>query len=544
MTSDDPLRRRARFAEFARAADVVPEHPDYAKITEQLSAVEKHDPEFDRAMKAHVQRCNFLTAAFQQNGPSLYVDTYLRKFLIEYNNRVFKGRGNEQPTSFNILRSFVTPDEKAFVLRLLPEKFFQFNLLDYLDFVTSDAADGSITVDDFEELTIYELNTGGSFAQIVLPGFEHLVFCGAAIAREGAEFSIMAIFGNRRSQFVEGVQIDPERIRPQKREFIGEGPWDTSAEKLFDSDEFYPLIAMTRIDASNRRIQARYIMHESKDTFRVTTDDPAVMLEPTFYQFGADMNAIIKTTLDELSRYRHVFNLLNNLLHFLKFFQRREDDFYVERHPTQLKLGPQTTKIRKMRSILEARFCPNYQDVLTLAQADGSRSSLLDRMDLKFETSGYWRPLQPDKLGADKFGNPIHGKTWVEQRLSWREIENADADQGEQKTSVTQVPRSDDVGYVYIIRSPVHERNVYKIGFTKRDPEDRANDLSATSGQPDALVVMQSWKVFEPRRVEQEVHRHLEQQRINSRREFFKANFEMIRQTVENTVAKLDAMVD
>jgi hypothetical protein len=491
MTSDDALRRRARFAEFARAADVVPENPDYNRITERLSAT-KLDPEFNRLMKAQVQRCNSLAAAFHLNGPSLYVDTYLRKFLLEYNNRAFKGRGNEQPTSFNILRSFVTPDEKAFVLRLLEEKFFQFNLIDYLDFVTSDAADASMAIHDFEELTIYELNTGGSFAQVVLPGFEDLVFCGAAVAREGTEFSVMAIFGNRRSLFVEGPQVSPELIRPQKRELIGDGPWDITAERLFDSDAYYPLIAMTRIDASDRRIHAQYIMHESKDTFRVTTDDPAVMLEPTFYQSGVDMDAVIETALNELCRYRHIFNLLNNLLHFPRFFDKHEDDFYVERHPTQLKLGPQTTQIRKLRTTLEAKYCPNYRDVLTLAQSDGLKSSLLDRLDLKFETSGYWRTLPLDKLGADKLGNPIHGKTWVEQRLTWREVENTNADRGKQQTSVVRVSRAEDVGYVYIMRSPAHDRNIYKVGFTKRDPEVRANDLSATSGQPNALVVMQS----------------------------------------------------
>ncbi|MHC6152735.1 GIY-YIG nuclease family protein [Bradyrhizobium elkanii] len=483
-----------------------------------------------------------MAIAFQSNGPSLFVDTYLRKFLLEYTNRIFHGRGNEQPVSFNVMRAFVTPDEKAMVLRLLDEKFFQFNLLDYLDFVTSASLDPKIALRDFDELTIYELNNAGSFAQVVLPGFENLVFCGAAIVREGTEFSIMGVFGNRRSLFVEGPEIDPSEIRPQKREFIGDGPWDQTAEALFDNEAYYPLIALTRVDVGEKLIHAQYILHETKQSFRITTDDPDVMLDVESYRPGADIDAALKNAVAELARHGHVFNLLNNLLHFPQFMSKREDDFYVERHPTQLKIEPQTTRVRKMRAALEPRYCPNFRDVLTLAQSEDPKpSSALDPTDLKFETSGYWRALGLDKSGADKSGNHIYGKTWVERRLSWREVENAKADARQEKTSVVRMSRADDVGYVYIMRSPAHERNVYKIGFTTRDPEDRANDLSSTSGQPDALVVMQSWKVFEPRRVEQEIHRRLEQLRINSRREFFKANFQMLRQTIEQIIAQLDA---
>lgn len=537
MISDEAARRRARFAKFASTADIVPEHPDYAKITEGLRR--GRNPELDRRVKAQWQRAKMLLSAFQLNGPSLFVDKYLRNFLAEYNNRVFVGRGNEQPTSFNIVRACLTPDEQAFVLKLSKEKFYQFNLLDYLEYLTTDAPD-SVRVNDFEELTIYELNNAGSFSKVVLPGFDDLVFCGASVVREADEFSVIGIFGNHRSQFVEGPAVQPDEIAIKKREFIGEGPWDTSAERLFDNDDYYPLLAMTRIDAKARRIQARYVMHESKGLFRVTTDDPTVMLEPEFFRPGVDINAAFKRAIDELARYRHVFNLLNNFLHFQNFFAKREDDFYIERHPTQLKTGPQTTFIRKLRGALEAQYIPNYREVMTLAQSTNAASSTIDRMDLKFETSGYWRTIELDKVGADKSGNQIHGKTWVEQRLSWIEAEIASAAENDQ-TEVARVAREEDIGYIYVMRSPVHLKNVFKVGFTTRDPEDRANDLSSTSGQPDPLVVMQSWRVFEPRRVEQQIHRQLQVQRINSRREFFKANFEMIRRTIENVIENLTA---
>jgi hypothetical protein len=536
--TDEARKRRALFRRFASMAAIVPEHPDYEKALQQIKSLEKN-PEFKLASKKQAQRASYLTAAFQINGPSLYADVYLRNFLLEFNNRIFKGRGNEQPTSFNILGAFVTPDERAFALKLLGEKFFQFNLLDYLDYITSGTSETRFDPDDFDELVIYELNTAGSFAEVTLLGFSDLVFCGAAIVREGNELSVMGVFGNATSHFMEMEQVNPETISPAKREFIGDGPWDLRAEKFFASEKFYPLIALTRFDGTTQRIQAQYVMHESKDTFRVTTDDPAVIFDLMQEHGEVRARSTFRHSVEELAKYRHVFDLLYNMVHFPRFYQAREDDFYVERHPTGFKLRSQTTHLRKVKTTLESEYCPNYRDILTLAQSGNvPEASELDQAHFRFESSGFWRTLPLDKTGTDKHGNPVHGKTWVQQQLSWREIE---AESSVSRTAVKQVDRADDIGFIYVMRSPAHERNIYKIGFTKRDPEDRASDLSGTSGQPDALVVLISWKVMEPRRVEQEIHKALSKERINTRREFFKAKFEKLRETIESIISSMHA---
>jgi len=91
------------------------------------------------------------------------------------------------------------------------------------------------------------------------------------------------------------------------------------------------------------------------------------------------------------------------------------------------------------------------------------------------------------------------------------------------------------------MRSPAHERHIYKIGFTNRNPEERASDLSASSGQPDHLIVLQSWKVLDARRVEQAIHRQLGKFRLSGRREFFKVKFERAREDIDEVISRMNA---
>ena len=308
---------------------------------------------------------------------------------------------------------------------MLEENFFQFNLLDYLDFITGDAESSSLNYEDYEELKIYELNSAGSFTQVILPDFDDIVFCGAAIVREGDELSIMGVFGNKLANFKGVGEIRLDTIPPARREFVGDGPWDLSAELLFDDENFYPLLALARIDGRSKTIQAQYVMHELKSNYRVVTDDPSVQLDILEADPSGGPRTIQKS-LEELKQYRHLFDLLYNLLQLPRFRGQREDDFRVERHPTKFRTRDLSRTIQKIRAVLELRYTPNYRDVLTLAQSDRTpETSTFENVGLRFETSGFWKTLPLGKLGADKHGNNVYGKTWVEQKLSWREVDAA-----------------------------------------------------------------------------------------------------------------------
>lgn len=63
---------------------------------------------------------------------------------------------------------------------------------------------------------------------------------------------------------------------------------------------------------------------------------------------------------------------------------------------------------------------------------------------------------------------------------------------------------------------------IVKIGFTKRTPKIRSEELSSSTGVPAPFVVEFQVKLSHPDFVEAQVHEALKSSRVNKFREFFK----------------------
>ena len=74
--------------------------------------------------------------------------------------------------------------------------------------------------------------------------------------------------------------------------------------------------------------------------------------------------------------------------------------------------------------------------------------------------------------------------------------------------------------HVYILES-ISMPDMVKIGYTKNNPEDRANQLSKSTGVPTPFNVVYSYSCFNGERIEKAVHKHFRKQRVNNQREFF-----------------------
>jgi hypothetical protein len=156
---------------------------------------------------------------------------------------------------------------------------------------------------------------------------------------------------------------------------------------------------------------------------------------------------------------------------------------------------------------------------------------------LKIETKGFWKTLPLGVVGADKHGRPVQGKTWVQTQHSWFESLGFDTSSigRSVKVDVANIDAA-DVGYIYVMRSAAHPKNVYKIGFTVVSPDARSHQLTAETGQPDMFNVVQSWKVKNPRAIERQVHIQLKTYRVNAGREFFQLRYEDIRTVIEKVI--------
>lgn len=76
-------------------------------------------------------------------------------------------------------------------------------------------------------------------------------------------------------------------------------------------------------------------------------------------------------------------------------------------------------------------------------------------------------------------------------------------------------------GYVYILLNPAFP-DLLKIGKTERHPKDRAKELAGT-GSPYPFVVAFWRYVYDPDKVERELHLRFSENRTSQQREFFSA---------------------
>lgn len=102
----------------------------------------------------------------------------------------------------------------------------------------------------------------------------------------------------------------------------------------------------------------------------------------------------------------------------------------------------------------------------------------------------------------------------------------------------TRLGDSHDPGYIYVMRSAAHGKDIFKIGFTRGNPEIRSDKLSRTTGAPDKFLVAQEWKVDDCKTAERLIHEQLDAYRINPRREFFRIPYKQLVAVIEAIVSK------
>lgn len=79
---------------------------------------------------------------------------------------------------------------------------------------------------------------------------------------------------------------------------------------------------------------------------------------------------------------------------------------------------------------------------------------------------------------------------------------------------------NENIGWVYVLKNPRFDD--LKIGFTTYlHPQQRADEISKSTGVPAKFEVMYAALLSNPNRVEQNVHRRLRNYRVSQNREFF-----------------------
>jgi len=477
--------------------------------------------------------------AQQHNGAEFEPEESIRYFHREYNSRTWKHGLLSLPASFNVLEAFFNYIPELVAFRIRREVDHLFSLEDFLAIITSPDFDATIEEASgiLEEGLVYSYSNIDQMDSLTIAGDKEYAVAGFAFVRHGAELSILMVAGERADLKEQSGVLSQADFKtlwvPAGKERIKSAPeLVREAVPLLDHPDFWKLIAATRLDLNNRTMQVRYMLHDCGDYFSTMTDDPVAFLDEKGEFLGPGAKESAEAAAKAVQERASLFEICVTGVFLPLYFDRFGDRVVEERHPTRYGKNVKKASYDKVRKLAPPEERLAFRRVSVLRKEhdqDAAGASTFVAPEFKVEVSGYWSRLEHGKVGADRYGNTIHGKTWVHKRLSWMESSATGRSLSVHHPGQGGVPAlGANSGIIYVMRSAVHPRNVFKVGFTLRTSDSRARELSSSTASPDKFFVMYEWEVLDAKVAEGLIHERLDVYRLNPWREFFQADLKVI----------------
>jgi hypothetical protein len=517
-----------------------PTHPSHNLIVGARTRAAEEDLAFRIRAKRIEEKLPFFVKSRMDGGTGLPISKVLRSYFFEFAARIVQHGYHSLPTAFNIVESFLTFSHEYYLFDLHDEREHLLRFGDYLDWYTAgnfpELPSASAAL--FPEATIYEYNMTTPQQDFTIQTDDSsLLVLGIAFVRHDDELSIMAVLGEHPAFPPDDLVDDQSGGRPVKgKERLQPNPELKMADRyLEEAPGFCRVVALTRFDLSRQRYAVRHLAIDMGNSFRVFTDDPDIYPAEITRE---EKLKYLEASEEGLNRYRSVFATLAVMIYLPAFFLAEPRNVETLRFSTELGAKRTSARTRKAIRLLGKSEVPLEREVrcrVATSQAPARQVLQLEPPGFDFERSGYWKNLPPTQVGKDKEGNPIVGRTWVERSESWSSssLENFVVHR--------QPPQNEgpDPGEIYVIRSDSHYVDIYKIGLTRRSVPLRAGEVSSATGVPTPFGVLASWSTGRAQEVESEVHRRLDNLRVNTRREFFRAPLTNIIQIINEVVAEL-----
>jgi T5orf172 domain len=523
---------------MARMARVVPR-----SIKDPLlKAYIEHQAEMDLRFRSEwpelTKQLHALNTVTKRGGSGFRMAKALRDFYQEFTNRLPHGQ-RAMPSSFNVAEAFLSYSTAPPGFQLREEREHLLRLYEYLNWYT--AEQGTLSKDPavLESLTsegnIYSYDTLGALEDFKLATPDSTVaILGLSMIRFQHELSLLLVAGENPPFPPNGDWNLEESVIFRGKEWLRPDPSLTTESRIVPGlDGFGQVILLARIDLQFRRFVVRYALLDLGANYLVLTDDPTGLADME------DKAERLHSMKLELRRYDDLFSSMAALIYLPAFFVTRRDGVEDLGFVTELFTDRNSTEIHQAVRLLGAGRVPFSRVVHCLA-SDVPSSDQIDHViaapDLQWCSGGYWKPLPPGEVGQDGCGNSIIGRTWVETHESW-------SSRGPRslllRKGATEI-NGPDPGFIYIIRSPSHAQDVYKIGLTRRTPSARAKEVGSATGVPLPFGVLAQWEVGDCGSAEARIHQRLAPYRLSRRREFFRAGISIIVAVIESSVALND----
>lgn len=534
--TQEHLERKANIGSWALPPKGTSAREDLEKILKK----KWDNPEYRKEIKKLRNKAVARISAQTHNGMNFPIDKELRYFLNEYNNRNMTAGLNSMPLNFNIMEAFFDHNPSAASFALKDEKDHLVSFMDFFEYFTSPACDVKLDglLDVMKENTIYSytnIDNIDTFTFSTEPNDEYAL-AGFSMVRDGNEICILFLCGKKTDtmkltqKLLEGsVKIATQNIgHPDKVDLKPDRSNKLQAVPLLDDKNYWKCMALSRIDLSSSTIDARYIMFDYGQFYDVITDDPQGFLNMKGDFDNEDKKSIYEISLNKMKDFHAVFETSKTLLMLPLYIENLSENIKIERHITELGKKKSIYLWAKKINLLSRNQKVYYRDLIVLdPRTIGYPSnSTFYAPNIKIETKGFWKILPPGAIGKDKNGNNIHGKTWVTQNLSWFEVNTPPSALNITKNKT--IEGGENSGTIYLMRCAAHEKDIFKIGLTRRTSEIRARELTKNTSSPDTFLVAQEWQVNDCFLAEKLVHEKLSMFRINPQREFFKVNYKIV----------------
>lgn len=555
------------------------------------------DPKHRKAVKEMHERATSTLEAQQRSGAGYAADKALRHFQMEYNTRWLTQGTKSFPSSFEVGEAFFATRREFAGLFLLPERDYLISFTDFLDFATASdtPATGVEKAYSLDAGVIYNINSLDKPDDLLLETDTNssFAFVAASMVRRGDELAMLLVLGEERPPAeVDRMMGEATRVRmnPNKPHLKSIDLTDNVPVYLPDSSLLRTL-ALVRFNLKERRVESRMLMRELTKSFTVISDNELMFPKR---EDGSRPGVSAAEKLDALGS---VWEVAKTLVLLPSYLAARIDVIRPEDQPT--KLGSELrTSLKAARAVSQA--LPEARILhrrIAAVRVVRSAPLLLEGRSYRapafqVPVEGFWRYFtDPSRQGHDESGAPVAGKTWVRAHIRHKDkaapeepkvvyikaslslarqrLERFRRSQGAATSGATTSSSTDQfkgaqrqqapiqsaaVGagpmdaaaaeqaalagaYLYVMRCPAHGRDIFKVGFTDRDPELRARELSSTTASPTHFLVVQAWAVSDGQQAERAAHDRLERFRLAGNREFFQASYAQLRTDIELAIA-------
>ena len=542
------------------------------------------DPLVGPKLRASYNRYVQAVNAQQESGAGLLADEQIRYFQREYHNRFIAHGSKYLPTNYRIAKSFFESRSGAPGFYLLPEKDYQFSFTDFLDYITGpDAPQAALELGyGFLDGQTYNTTSTDLLGELLLEtkGEGSYAVRAASIVRRGDELVMMLSLAEQLTadrlfdissdrSLASGVNA----AKPRIAEFLAEA---VQKPVYVENSNLLATIALVRFNLRERRMESRCILRDLFDIFRTWTDD----IDAFGLQIDVDAPAF-QNMIREIDACDVVWEIAKTLTLFPAYLAAKIDCATPRQERT--KLGAVLpTSLKKQRELKDAPIGDKvlFRTISAIKVPQVRRSAQLEGRTysapiFQVAVDGFWRTLAPKVIGHGPGGEETLGRTWVRSHIRHKDksvptghkvvyikasLSEARArldrfrKQKERAGDATLVRGRLEVelpltsegqseikegragAFVYIMRCAAHSDNLFKVGFTDRDPDVRAKELSATTSSPLPFMVVHAWAVSDGLAAERCAHAALSQVRLSESREFFLLGYEELRDHVATAV--------